>query len=69
MKTAIITGGGTGIGRATAERLLADGYHVIAAGIDRDEDLSARIRFVRADVTVQDDLRALMALPSALTRW
>jgi len=66
MKTAIITGGGTGIGRATAERLLTDGYHVIATGIDKDEDLPAPIRFVRADVTVQEDLRELMALPERL---
>lgn len=66
MKTAIITGGGTGIGRATGERLLTDGYQVIAAGMDKDEDLSAQIRFVQVDVTVQDDLRELMALPERI---
>lgn len=62
MKTAIITGGGTGIGRATGERLLQDGYRVIAAGIDKDGDLPEEIRFVRTDVTAEDDLRRLMAL-------
>jgi NAD(P)-dependent dehydrogenase (short-subunit alcohol dehydrogenase family) len=34
MKTAVVTGGGSGIGRAVAERLRADGYHV--ATIDRN---------------------------------
>ena len=34
MKTAVVTGGGSGIGRAVAERLRADRYHV--ATIDRN---------------------------------
>ncbi len=34
MKTAVVTGGGSGIGRAVAERLRTDGYHV--ATIDRN---------------------------------
>jgi NAD(P)-dependent dehydrogenase (short-subunit alcohol dehydrogenase family) len=47
---ALITGGGTGIGRATAERLLSEGWRVTAVGLDCDDDLPAAIRFHRADV-------------------
>jgi 3-oxoacyl-[acyl-carrier protein] reductase len=41
MKTAIVTGASRGIGRAIAERLLRDGFRVIATG--RDEGLLAAI--------------------------
>jgi len=61
MKTAIITGGGTGIGLATGKRLLADGYRVIAGGMDHEDGLPDGIEFVRTDVTKQDDLDALVA--------
>lgn len=64
MKTAIITGGGTGIGLATGKRLLADGYRVIAGGMDHEDGLPAGIEFVRTDVTKQDDLDALVATAS-----
>lgn len=61
MKTAIITGGGTGIGLATGERLSADGYRVIAAGLDREEVLPAGIEFVKTDVTSAADIANLVA--------
>ena len=32
-KTAIVTGGGSGIGLATAQRLHADGYEVFTVGL------------------------------------
>ena len=47
MKTAVVTGGGSGIGRAVAERLRADGFHV--ATIDRNP--SAEEFAHMADVT------------------
>lgn len=61
MKTAIITGGGTGIGLATGRRLLADGYRVIAGGLDHESDLPEGLEFVTADVTKGEDLAALAA--------
>lgn len=59
-RLAVITGGGTGIGRATAERLLSEGWRVIAVGLDRDDDLPEDIRFHKADVT--DTVAMLSAL-------
>jgi NAD(P)-dependent dehydrogenase (short-subunit alcohol dehydrogenase family) len=50
-KTAIVTGGGTGIGRGTAEKLSATGYRVICCGLDRDSDLPPGMEFVPLDVT------------------
>ena len=61
MKTAIITGGGTGIGLATSRHLIAEGWQVIAGGVDHEEDLPDGLRFVPTDVTRPEDLAALMA--------
>ncbi len=62
---ALVTGGGTGIGRATAERLVADGWRVVAVGLDRDDDLSPAIEFHAVDVT---DTAAVLALLSGEDR-
>jgi NAD(P)-dependent dehydrogenase (short-subunit alcohol dehydrogenase family) len=48
---AIVTGGGTGLGLAVATRLAADGYSVLALGLDREDTLSSGIEFRRFDVT------------------
>lgn len=61
MKTAIVTGGGTGIGLATAARLAQDGYRVIAAGLDREEALPAGVEFLAVDVTRPADIATLIA--------
>lgn len=58
---AIITGGGTGIGRAVGEVLSAAGYRCVALGLDADADLPAGISFSRVDVT--DTAACLSALP------
>lgn len=50
-RVAVITGGGTGIGRAVAEYLLHAGYAVTAAGRDKDADLPDAIGFAELDVT------------------
>ncbi|MBF6352232.1 MULTISPECIES: SDR family NAD(P)-dependent oxidoreductase [Nocardia] len=57
MKTAVVTGGASGIGLAIAQRLRSDGFHV--AALDRNacaDDDSA----YRADVTDPDSLAAAL---------
>jgi len=61
MKTIIITGGGTGIGLATARRLIKDGYRVICGGLDHEDDLPEEMTFIKTDVSSEDDLQALFA--------
>jgi len=62
---ALVTGGGTGIGRAVAQALAAAGYQVTCAGLDRDEDWPGELAFERLDVT---DAQALAALAARLPR-
>jgi NAD(P)-dependent dehydrogenase (short-subunit alcohol dehydrogenase family) len=68
-KVAVITGGASGIGRATVLRFLAEGARVVAADLNEATgqellDLAAQagqardIRFVRTDVTQEDQVAA-----------
>lgn len=68
---AIVTGAGSGVGRATATQLAGEGARVIAADIDLEaaENVASAIRAgghhanaARADVSVEEDVRALVAL-------
>src|SRR5262245_53244752 len=63
-RLAIVTGGGQGIGRAIAARLVADGYAVVvadndaAAGRETVRALGAAARFVKCDVADETQVRA-----------
>jgi NAD(P)-dependent dehydrogenase (short-subunit alcohol dehydrogenase family) len=69
-KVAVVTGGGTGIGRAAALALQGDGWNVVVAG-RRKEELDKTVAMaksgggkmlaVRTDVTKPEDVKALFA--------
>lgn len=67
-RTAIVTGGGQGIGRATAGHLLGLGFDVVIAetdaeaGRETEREYGARghIRFIACDVSREDQVRVLM---------
>jgi 2-hydroxycyclohexanecarboxyl-CoA dehydrogenase len=57
MKTAVVTGGGSGIGRAVADRLRADGYHVATIDLNPSDDEFAQT----ADVTDRPQVEAALS--------
>lgn len=57
--SAIVTGGGTGLGHAVAARLVNDGYRVLALGLDREDGLPDGATFRRFDVTDDHAVDAL----------
>jgi NAD(P)-dependent dehydrogenase (short-subunit alcohol dehydrogenase family) len=71
--TAVITGGASGLGRATAERLHGGGGHVVLLDLPKSPgkqvaaDLGDRALFAPADVTSPDEVTA--ALDAAIARF
>ena len=70
-KRAVVTGGASGIGRATALRLVGEGAEVWigdideAGGTELAETSNGRIRFQRTDVTKAEDIEALISAADA----
>jgi 3-oxoacyl-[acyl-carrier protein] reductase len=69
--TAVVTGAAQGIGRAVAERLLADGYEVLAVDVNADQIASAAAelgcRGVALDVTNDEQVASLAAIAPECT--
>lgn len=61
MKTAVVTGGGSGIGRAVAERLRADGYHVATIDLNPSDDEFGQTADVTDRAQVEAALSAIRA--------
>jgi NAD(P)-dependent dehydrogenase (short-subunit alcohol dehydrogenase family) len=57
VKTAVVTGGGSGLGRAMATRLAAGGYHVVVAG--RTESSLTEVAARTGGTAVVTDVRSL----------
>jgi NAD(P)-dependent dehydrogenase (short-subunit alcohol dehydrogenase family) len=70
-KVAIVTGGASGIGRATSELFVAEGARVVVADVDveRGEDVASRLGeaavFKRTDVSDAEDVQELVDLAVA----
>lgn len=66
-KVAIVTGGGSGIGKATAKRLCKDGYNVVITGRTKDKLESVKneigsdaISICVGDVSSENDVKGLI---------
>jgi len=65
--TFIVTGGASGLGAATAQRLVAGGGRVVIADLNDKAgpalaaELGGQARYVRCDVTAEDDCKAAVA--------
>src|SRR4051794_23722936 len=71
-RVALVTGGASGLGRATARRLSAGGAHVVildlasSRGEEAAAELGPRVHFAPADVTDTEQVGAAIALAEGL---
>src|SRR5258705_13104760 len=61
MKTAVVTGGGSGIGRAVVDRVPADGHHVATVDLNPSDDEFAQTADVTDRAQVEAGLSAIRA--------
>src|SRR5690349_10592761 len=73
-KVAIVTGGGSGIGRAVCERFVADGGRVVIADVNAEHGRETvaklgaeRAVFAKCDVSSAAEVQ--VAVAAALDRW
>lgn len=72
-RTAIVTGGSSGIGAATCRRFVDEGAHVLIADLQEDlgsalaDELGESAAFLKVDVTREPDIEA--AVDEAVSRW
>lgn len=59
-KQVLITGGGSGIGLATAQYLLTKGYDVLAVGLDLDTDAPKALKFLKCDIKDVDKIKSAL---------
>ena len=73
-KSIVVTGGASGIGRATAKQFASDGASVVIADVNPEGEAVAKqigqetqrdISFVQADVSKAEDVDRLIQEPSA----
>src|ERR1700752_2372600 len=67
-KTFVVTGGASGLGRASAEVILAAGGNVVLLDVNADtgkaaeQSLGSKARFAQADVTSEEQVKAAIEL-------
>lgn len=72
-RVAVITGGASGMGKATVQRFLDEGASVVIGDLNAEAgeamvaeagDQAARLRFQKTDVSVEQDVAALVSMAS-----
>lgn len=73
MKTALVTGGGRGIGRAICIRLAKEGYYVIVNYVSNETSAQETLAAIKADggdgETMRFDVSDLVAVRESISAW